>query len=100
MQDESKDRQVRKYKIINRKDYSLTHMWLSHFSRVRLFATPWTVAYQASPSMGFSRQEYWSGLPFPTLGDFPDPGTKLASPACPALAGRFFTTEPPGKREY
>ena len=43
-------------------------------SRVRLFATPWTVAYQASPSMGFSRQEYWSGLPFPSPGDLPDPG--------------------------
>ena len=43
-------------------------------SRVRLFATPWTVAYQASLSMGFSRQEYWSGLPFPSPGDLPDPG--------------------------
>ena len=43
-------------------------------SRVRLFMTPWTVAYQASPSMGFSRQEYWSGLPFPSPGDLPDPG--------------------------
>ena len=43
-------------------------------SRVRLFATPWTVAYQAPPSMGFSRQEYWSGLPFPSSGDLPNPG--------------------------
>ena len=43
-------------------------------SRVRLFATPWTVAYQAPPSMGFSRQEYWSGLPFPSPGDLPNPG--------------------------
>ena len=43
-------------------------------SRVRLYATPWTVAYQAPPSMGFSRQEYWSGLPFPSPGDLPDPG--------------------------
>ena len=42
--------------------------------RVRLFATPWTVAHQAPPSMGFSRQEYWSGLPFPSPGDIPDPG--------------------------
>ena len=42
-------------------------------SGVQLFATPWTVAYQASPSMGFSRQEYWSGLPFPSPGDLPDP---------------------------
>ena len=50
-------------------------------SRVRLFVTPWTVAYQAPPSMGFSRQEYWSGLPFPFLEDLPDPGIKPASPA-------------------
>ena len=56
---------------------------------VRLFTTPWTVAYQTSPSMGFSRQEYWSGLPFPIPGDFPNPGIELISPA---LAGRFFTT--------
>ena len=63
-------------------------------SRVRLFATPWTVAHQAPPSMGFSRQEYWSGLPFPSPGDRPDPGTE---PPSPALAGGFFTAEPPGK---
>ena len=44
------------------------------FSRVRLFATPWTVAHQAPPSLGFSRQEYWSGLPFPSPGDLPNPG--------------------------
>ena len=44
-------------------------------SRVRLFLTPWTVAYQASPSMGFSRQEYWSGLPFPSQGIFPTQGS-------------------------
>ena len=48
-------------------------------SRVRLFATPWTVAYYAPPSMGFSRQEYWSGLPFPSLEDLPDPGLNLGS---------------------
>ena len=47
--------------------------------------------------MEFSRQEYWSGLLFPTLGDLPDPGIELASLASPALAGRFFTTVPPGK---
>ena len=58
------------------------------------FATPWTVACQASPSMGFSRQEYWSGLPFPSPGDLPDPGMEHRSPA---LAGGFFTSEPPGK---
>ena len=63
-------------------------------SRVRLFATPWTVAYQASPSMGFSRQEYWSGLPFPSPGDLPDPGIELGSPALQADA---LSSEPPGK---
>ena len=50
-------------------------------SCVQLFGTPWTVAYQASPSVGFSRQEYWSGLPFPFPGDLPGPGTELGSPA-------------------
>ena len=61
-------------------------------SCVGLFVTPWTVACQVSPSMGFSRQEYWSGSPFPSPGDLPNPGTE---PVSPALAGRFFTTEPP-----
>ena len=51
------------------------------FSRVQLFATPWTVAYQAPLSMGFSRQEYWNGLPFPSPGDVPNPGIELGSPA-------------------
>ena len=50
-------------------------------SYVRLFATPWTVVYQAPPSMGFFRQEYWSGLPFPSPGDLPNPGIKPRSPA-------------------
>ena len=63
---------------------------LSRFSRVRLCATPWTVALQAPLSMGFSRQEYWSGLPFPSPGDLPNPGIKPASPVSPALAGGFF----------
>ena len=52
----------------------------------RLFATPWTIAYQASPFMGFSRQECWSGLPFPSPGDLPDPGIKPGSPALQADA--------------
>ena len=52
---------------------------LSHFSRVRLFVTPWTVAHQAPLSMGFFRQEYWSGLPFPPPGGLPDPGIELWS---------------------
>ena len=55
---------------------------------VWLFETPWTVAYQAPPSMGFSRQEYWSGLPFPSPGDLPDPGIEPRSPAFQADAGR------------
>ena len=50
-------------------------------SRVRLFATPWTVAYEAPQSMGFTRQEYWSGLPFPSPGDLPDPGIEPGFPA-------------------
>ena len=50
-------------------------------SRVRLFATPWIVAHQAPRSMGFSRHEYWSGLPFPSPGDLPDPGIEPGSPA-------------------
>ena len=58
------------------------------------FETPWTVAHQAPLSMGFSRQEYWSGSPFPSPGDLPDPGIQPTSPVSPALAGRFFTTEP------
>ena len=55
-------------------------MKVKSLSRVRLFATPWTVAYQAPLYMGFSRQEYWSGLPFPPPGDLPDPGIEAASP--------------------
>ena len=62
-------------------------------SRARLFTTPWAVACQAPLSMEFSRQEYCSGLPFPTPGDLPIPGIELASPGASALAGRFFTTE-------
>ena len=58
-------------------------------------AIPWTVAYQASPSMGFSRQEYWSGLPFPSPGDLPDPGIE---PGSPALEADALTSEPPGKQ--
>ena len=62
-------------------------------SHVRLFATPWTVAYQAPPSVGFSRQEYWSGLPFPSPGDLPDPGIE---PWCPAFQADALTSELPG----
>ena len=63
-------------------------------SHVQLSVTLWTVTYQASPSMGFSRQEYWSGLPFPSPGDLPDPGIK---PGSPALEADTLTSEPPGK---
>ena len=70
-------------------------MKVKPLSRVRLFATPWTVAYQAPPFMGFSRQEYWSGLPFPSPGDLPDPGIE---PRSPALQADALTSEPPGKK--
>ena len=65
---------------------------LSHLSQVQLIVTLWTVAQQAPLSMGFSSQEYWSGLLCPLPGDLPNPGIKPVSPASPALAGRFFTT--------
>ena len=64
-------------------------------SRVLLFSTPWTVAHQARLSMEFSRQEYWSDLSFPPLGDLPNPGIEPTSPAFPVLADGFFTTVPP-----
>ena len=66
-------------------------------SRVQLLVTSWTVAHQAPLSMEFSRQEYWSGLPFPSSGDLPDPGVDPGSPESPALIGGFFATGPPGK---
>ena len=69
-------------------------MKVTSLSRVRLFATPWTVAYQAPLSVRFSRQEYWSGLPFPSPGDLPDPGIK---PGSPALQTDALPSEPPGK---
>ena len=66
---------------------------LSCFSRVQLCATPETAAHQAPPSLGFSRREHWSGLPFPPPEDLPNPGIKPESPVAPALAGGFFTTD-------
>ena len=69
-------------------------------SSIRHFATPWTIwtlAHQAPLSMEFSRQKYWSRLPFPTPGNLPDSGIKALSLASPALAAGFFTTVPPGK---
>ena len=62
-------------------------------SHVQLFATPWTVAYQAPPSINFSRQEFWTGLPFPFPEDLPDPGLE---PGCPALQVDALPSEPPG----
>ena len=70
---------------------------LSHFSCVELFVTLWIEAHQAPLSMGFSRQENWSELPCPSPGDLPDPGSEPTSLISLTLAGRFFTTEPPGK---
>ena len=81
----------------------LFRMMLQHMSRkvkvkslscVQLFETPWTAAYHALPSMGFSRQEYWSELPFPSPGDLPDKGIK---PRSPALQADVLPSEPPGK---
>ena len=68
---------------------------LSCFSRVRLFATPWTVAHQAPLSRGFSRQDHWSGLPCPPPGDLPDPGIEPVSPVAPALQAESLLLEPP-----
>ena len=64
----------------------MTCLYVHMLNRVQLFVTPWTTACQAPLSMGFPRQDYWSGLPFPSPGDLPDPGIE------PALAGGFFTT--------
>ena len=64
-------------------------------SRVQLFATPWSVAHQAPPSMEFSRQEEWSGLSFPSPGDLPDPGIE---PRSPALLADTLPSVPPGNR--
>ena len=66
-------------------------------SFVRLFVTPWTVTYHVTLTMGFSRQECWSGLPFPSPGDLPDPGIK---PRSPALQADSLPWEPPGKPIY
>ena len=75
-------------------------LMLSCFSRVWLFVTPWTVGCQAPLSMGFSRWEYWSGLPRPSPGDLPDPGIKPVSLMSLQLAGGFFTTSTPGEPNY
>ena len=81
----------------NRESLISTRMHAQSLSRVWPSATPWTVAHQALLSTEFSRQEYWSGRPSPTAGDFPNPGIKSPSPESPASANRFFTAEPSGK---
>ena len=73
------------------------HLCVLSCGCVQLFANPWTVAHQAPLSMEFSRQEYWRGLPCPPPGGLPNPGIEPTSLESPALAGRFFTTAPPGK---
>ena len=69
-------------------------------SHIRLFGTLWTVAHQALLFMGVSRQEYWSGLPFPLPGNLPNPEMEPTSLVSPELTGGFFTTVPPGKPLY
>ena len=74
--------------------FHFNHLEVKSLSHVQFFATPWTVAHQAPPSMGFSRQEYWSGLPFPFPGDLPDPGIE---PRSPAFQADTLTSKLPGK---
>ena len=82
------------YKALNSRKNDILKVKVKSLSRVHLFATPWTVAHQAPLSVGFSRQEYWSGLPFPSPGDLPDPGVE---PRFPALQADALTSKPPGK---
>ena len=83
-----------KLDFVDLTNFSINTEWVKSLSHVQLFATPWTVAYKAPPSMGFSRQEYWSGLPFPSPGDLLDPRIETGSPTLEADA---LTSEPPGK---
>ena len=86
-------------KIKERKEQSNILPWseVKSLSRVRLFATRWTVAYKAPLPMEFSRQAYWSGLPFPSPGELPEPGIE---PGSPALQADTLPSEPPGKPTY
>ena len=74
-------------------------VYYAHVQSYLTLCDPWTVARQTPLSMGFLRQEYWSGLPCPTPGDLPNPQIEPKSPASPPLAGRFFTTEPLGEQK-
>ena len=76
------------------KEFITGKVKVKSLSHVQLFATPWTVTHQAPPSMGFSRQEYWSGLPLPSPEDLPDPGIEAGSPA---LQADTLPSEPPGR---
>ena len=80
-----------------RSEKDLLCVYVCVLNHVQLFVTPWTVSCQVPLSMGFFRQEYWSGVPFPSPEDLSDSGIKLTFPASPALAGRFLTTQPSGK---
>ena len=83
--------------LVNPASFSISTLWkvkVKSLSHVRLLATPWTVAYKAPLSMGFFRQEYWSGLPFPSPGDLPNPGI---DPGSPALQADALPSEPSGK---
>ena len=83
------------------REYEITtSISLCMLSRAWLNVTPWTVTHQASLSMEFLREEYWSELPFPSAGDLPNSGIKHVSLVSPALAGGFFTIVPPGKPFY
>ena len=87
--------QSQKTKQSNHMDHKWVSEWVKSLSRVWIFATPWTIAYQALPSMEFSRQEYWSGLPFSSSRDLPDPGIKQGYPALQADA---LPSEAPGMK--
>ena len=80
------------YSLLRLPNFDIVVCVLSHFSHVRLFVTLWTVAHQAPLSIGFSRQEYWSGLPCLSPGDFLDPGIEFVSYESLALEARVFTT--------
>ena len=97
-QDRARLQDSNKMKVFNNLCLKVTcHLCVCCVFIVLLFVTPWTAAYRAPLSMGFFRQEYWSGLPFPPPGDLPDSGIKPVSLMSPVLADRFFTTVPPGK---
>ena len=90
---------IHNWKLLQLKEEAVFAPWCcaSCFSRVQLFATLWAVAFQASGSMGFSRQEYWSGLPFSPPGDLPNLGIEPLSLTSPALAAGSLPLVPPGK---